>query len=476
MIIIANPRAGHGRGAQTLSQVEAYLSDRHIVHQTAVSERPGHVTDIAAEAAARGQSPMVLVGGDGTLFEAVNGMARAGRFVPVAQIPIGTGNSFIKDLGIESVEDGLRALTGGRTRAVDVGRVRSAAGEYHFVNLVGAGFVANVAARAAAFKLFGDLSYKIGVMLELVVLKAAPCRLTVDGKESVRDALFVEVCNSRKTGGEMIMAPSAEVDDGLFDVVVARAMSRANPPEALSPHLHGRAREGPARRGPARFADLGELRASPAGDPRRGDPRHDAAGHRGRAPCAGGLQPLSRGPGERGTLDDTGSAEQDPIIRLKDVKVRFGNIISLDGVDFEVGRHEVVGLLGNNGAGKSTLIKTLLGFHPRTSGEVFLEGRQVNFRSPREARAAGIETVFQDFSLAEGLSVVQNFFIGRELSRGGAGLGLQETGRMEKTAEEVLRELGLKRPVTMQSTVSSLSGGSGSSSRSDGPCSSCARS
>ena len=158
-------------------------------------------------------------------------------------------------------------------------------------------------------------------------------------------------------------------------------------------------------------------------------------------------------------MDDAGSAGQDPIIRLKDVKVRFGNIISLDGVDFEVGRHEVVGLLGNNGAGKSTLIKTLLGFHPRTSGEVFLEGRQVNFRSPREARAAGIETVFQDFSLAEGLSVVQNFFIGRELSRGGAGLGLQETGRMERTAEEVLRDLGLKKPITMQTQVSSLSGG-----------------
>ena len=64
-------------------------------------------------------------------------------------------------------------------------------------------------------------------MLELVVLRAMPCRLVVDGKESVRDAHFVEVCNSRKTGGEMIMAPSAEVDDGLFDVVVARAMSRA---------------------------------------------------------------------------------------------------------------------------------------------------------------------------------------------------------------------------------------------------------
>jgi diacylglycerol kinase (ATP) len=227
MLVISNPRAGHGRGTRVLSQVEAYLADRNIVHQTAVSARPGHVTEIAAEAAGRGESPIVLVGGDGTLFEALNGMARAGRFIPVAQIPVGTGNSFIKDLGIESVEDGLRALTGGRKRAVDIGRVRSASGEYHFVNLVGAGFVANVVSHANSFKLFGDLSYKIGVLLELVVLRAVPCRLVVDGKESVRDAHFVEVCNSRKTGGEMIMAPSAEVDDGLFDVVVARSMSRA---------------------------------------------------------------------------------------------------------------------------------------------------------------------------------------------------------------------------------------------------------
>ena len=94
---------------------------------------------------------------------------------------------------------------------------------------------------------------------------------------------------------------------------------------------------------------------------------------------------MSRGPGEGGTLDDTGTAERDSIVSLKGINVRFGSIVALDGVDFEVGRHEIVGLLGNNGAGKSTLIKTLLGFHPRTAGEIFLEGRPVSFRSPREA-------------------------------------------------------------------------------------------
>jgi diacylglycerol kinase (ATP) len=226
MLVIANPRAGHGRGARVLGQVEAFLRGRDTPHDTVVSARPGHVTEIAAEAARDGHSPLVLVGGDGTLFEAVNGMARSGHFLPVAQIPVGTGNSFIKDLGIETVEDGLAALAGGKTRRVDLGKVSSPSAEYHFVNLVGAGFVANVASRAGAFKLFGKSAYTIGVLLELILLRSRPCLLTVDGRESTRDALFIEVCNSRKTGGQMIMAPSAVVDDGKLDVVIARAMGR----------------------------------------------------------------------------------------------------------------------------------------------------------------------------------------------------------------------------------------------------------
>jgi YegS/Rv2252/BmrU family lipid kinase len=144
----------------------------------------------------------------------------------VAQIPIGTGNSFIKDLGIESVEDGFAALVGGKTRRVDIGRARSPAGEFHFVNLVGAGFVANVAARAGSFKFLGDTSYTIGVLLEMLVLRPVSCRVVADGRESVRDAIFIEICNSTKTGGDMIMAPGARIDDGLLDVVIAKAMTR----------------------------------------------------------------------------------------------------------------------------------------------------------------------------------------------------------------------------------------------------------
>jgi len=225
-LVIANPHAGRGRGAKALRRVREALKHRGIRHETAVSGWAGHAVKIAAQAARDGAGGLVLVGGDGTLFEVLNGMQKAGRMLPVAQIPIGTGNSFIKDLGIETTEDGLAAFAGGRTRRVDIGRMTSSAGEFYFANLVGAGFVADVAARAARFKLLGDVSYKIGVFIELAVLRSRLCRLLVDGRPIEREAIFVEICNSRKTGGDMIMAPRAILDDGLFDVVIAKSMDR----------------------------------------------------------------------------------------------------------------------------------------------------------------------------------------------------------------------------------------------------------
>ena len=226
LVVIANPHAGRGRGAHVLRRVEDALEMRGIQHRTTVSRWAGQAVHIASQAVQDGASGLVLVGGDGTLFEALNGMQRGGNMVPVAQIPIGTGNSFIKDLGIQSTEDGLAALLKGATRAVDIGRMRSSAGEFYFANIVGAGFVADVAARASWFKLLGDASYTIGVFLELALLRSRPCRMRVDGKKLEREAIFVEVCNSRKTGGDMIMAPQAILDDGVFDVVIAKAMNR----------------------------------------------------------------------------------------------------------------------------------------------------------------------------------------------------------------------------------------------------------
>jgi YegS/Rv2252/BmrU family lipid kinase len=226
LTIVANPRSGKGRGREYLEKTEARLRALGREFESKPTSGPGDARRFARAAAEAGREAVVVIGGDGTFFEAVNGVFDAGRPLPLAQLPVGTGNSFIKDLGIDSFEDGLAALEAGKTRRVDVGRATAGDAEFRFVNLLGAGFVARAARRAQAFKIFGDFAYVIAVLLGLPGLRARPLSIVADGATTVREALFVEICNSRKTGGDMLMAPDARLDDGLFDVVVAKAMTR----------------------------------------------------------------------------------------------------------------------------------------------------------------------------------------------------------------------------------------------------------
>src|SRR5258708_12019508 len=106
-----------------------------------------------------------------------------------------------------------------------------------------------------------------------------------------------------------------------------------------------------------------------------------------------------------------------PLLRLDAITKHFGAIEALRGVSFDVNRGEVLALLGDNGAGKSTLVKIIAGGMPASSGHILFEGVERNFASPSEAKAAGIETVYQDLSLCTTVDVVANFFMGRELTR-----------------------------------------------------------
>ena len=111
------------------------------------------------------------------------------------------------------------------------------------------------------------------------------------------------------------------------------------------------------------------------------------------------------------------SAAAQPLLRVESISKRFGTITALDDVSFEVHAGEVVALLGDNGAGKSTLIKIISGSLEPDSGNIIFEGREVHFASPADAKAIGIETVYQDLSLCPNVDVVANFFMGREITR-----------------------------------------------------------
>jgi D-xylose transport system ATP-binding protein len=143
-----------------------------------------------------------------------------------------------------------------------------------------------------------------------------------------------------------------------------------------------------------------------------------------------------------------------PVLALRGVSKRFGAVQALTDVHLEVSAGEVVALVGDNGAGKSTLVKVIAGVGPADSGVVEWNGRPVSIRSPHDAQALGIATVYQDLALADNLDVVGNLFLGREIRR----FGLLDEIEMERRARELLDTLSIRIP-SVRIPVASLSGG-----------------
>ena len=148
-----------------------------------------------------------------------------------------------------------------------------------------------------------------------------------------------------------------------------------------------------------------------------------------------------------------------PALELRDVTKHFGAIKAVDGVSFKVESGECVGLIGDNGAGKSTVVKIISGFHPQTSGQLLVDGKEVSFSSPTDSRRSKIETVYQNLALVEQLDVAANFFLGREIHTGwGKAIRYLDKAAMRARARSELDRIGISIP-RMKSIVSELSGG-----------------
>lgn len=144
-----------------------------------------------------------------------------------------------------------------------------------------------------------------------------------------------------------------------------------------------------------------------------------------------------------------------PYMRVEKLVKRFGPFTALAGVDLSVYPGEVHALLGDNGAGKSTLIKTLAGVHQPTEGQIYVEEKPVFFRSPRDATAAGIGTVYQDLALNQLMSVTRNFFMGRELA---GAFGKLKMDEMDRIAHDEMLKIGIDFSDPQQA-VGTMSGG-----------------
>lgn len=148
-------------------------------------------------------------------------------------------------------------------------------------------------------------------------------------------------------------------------------------------------------------------------------------------------------------------SENKPILVMKSVSKSFGAIKALNSVDFELYPNEILGLVGDNGAGKSTLIKIISGVLIPDEGEIYLDDKKVNIKSPHDARNLGIETVYQDLALLNTLDVPKNIFVGREPRRGKIFYNSKE---MMRRTKEILDNLGINIQ-SLDSEVRFLSGG-----------------
>src|SRR2546421_223556 len=143
------------------------------------------------------------------------------------------------------------------------------------------------------------------------------------------------------------------------------------------------------------------------------------------------------------------------LLSLRGVDKNFGPVQALVGVDLDVPAGKVVALVGDNGAGKSVLVKTIAGIHPPDGGQILWEGRPVHLRTPKDAAALGIDTVYQDLALCDNLDIVQNMFLGREKLH----LRLLAEDDMEKAAAATLASLSVTTVRSIRQPVGSLSGG-----------------
>ncbi|NBE07677.1 ATP-binding cassette domain-containing protein [Paragemmobacter ruber] len=151
-----------------------------------------------------------------------------------------------------------------------------------------------------------------------------------------------------------------------------------------------------------------------------------------------------------------------PILTARGLTKRYGKVTALDNCDFDLYPGEILAVIGDNGAGKSTLIKALCGAVVPDDGEIRLDGQPVHFTNPMQARAAGIETVYQNLALSPALSIADNMFMGREIRKPGimgSMFRMLDRKAMEKVARDKLSELGLMTIQNIGQAVETLSGG-----------------
>lgn len=226
--LIFNPHSGHGKSGKRFPEVLQRLRDAGhevVPHRTLYRF---HASEIVKNLNLHETDALLSMGGDGTAYEVLNGiMTNPEKNVPpIGIIPVGTGNSFAKDLNIFSFEDGMKAVLQEHHRPADVLQFTTDHTNYYFINNLGFGFVADVSVWAEPYKSIGQTAYALSVLRQTLGLKSIHVKMEIDGQKVEHDANFVYFCNSVWVAGNMMISPNSKFDDGLVEVLVLNSITR----------------------------------------------------------------------------------------------------------------------------------------------------------------------------------------------------------------------------------------------------------
>lgn len=236
--VIVNPNAGRRKGEKDWLEIAALLNAEGIRYTNVFTEHPNHAVKLARKYVEAGFRKIIVVGGDGTLNEVVNGVFTQNKYptkdIILAMIPVGTGNDWGRSFNIPSgYKEAIQLIGRMHTRIQDVGKVHYMNNELpkqrHFINMAGLGFDAMVAKRTNKVKQegkSGPFSYLISLFTSLISYNDSKVNITVDNEELNANVFTMSVAICKFNGGGMMQAPNAIPDDGLFDVTVITRVSR----------------------------------------------------------------------------------------------------------------------------------------------------------------------------------------------------------------------------------------------------------
>ena len=229
---IVNPAAGGGKASKLAAPTLARLREGGLNINVIATASPGHARDLAHEAYNQGYRNFLAVGGDGTAHEIVNGLFSRNvhpQRIALGLLPLGTGNSFLRDFSKKGAEASIQALLENRKRPIDLVRLTHSTGEVYSINMLSLGFSADVGALTNRyFKPLGHLGYLLGIFVRLVELKRRSFVLRCDDETQWDDrrSLLLGFNNSKYTGGTMLIAPDADPSDGLIEFIRWGPISR----------------------------------------------------------------------------------------------------------------------------------------------------------------------------------------------------------------------------------------------------------